>query len=144
MSQLIGTLVPSRPLPVPDAASRPFWAAAARGDLSLPRCARCNLLHWPPPPRCSRCLSDTLTWEVLSGAGHLLGWTTIHLASIPGVPPPFTIGEVELIEQPGLVLSALIVQATTSAFAIGQAMRVRFSPSTVEGIAYPEFEMAPP
>ena len=38
----------SRPVPVPDESSTPFWEAAARHVLTLARCARCGAFTHPP------------------------------------------------------------------------------------------------
>ena len=33
---------PTRPVPVPDAVSAPYWEAAAAHVLTVPRCSRCH------------------------------------------------------------------------------------------------------
>ena len=41
-----------RPLPVPDEMSAPYWAAAARHVLALPRCSQCQEFTMPPDSTC--------------------------------------------------------------------------------------------
>ena len=59
MAGVIGA--PSKPVPVPDEASRPFFTAARRGVLLLPRCRDCGTFMTPTGgigtplrPRCVR------------------------------------------------------------------------------------------
>ena len=93
-------------LPVPDGRSRPFWEAAAAGELRLPCCCRCGILHFPPPARCPACLGAEFVWTRLSGRGGLRSWTELFVEAIPGAAPPTIVVEVELAEQAGLVVVA--------------------------------------
>ncbi len=127
-----------RPVPVATVETRPFWAAALAGELQLPRCVACDRLYYPPPPRCPSCLGDRLAWTRLSGGGRLAAWTTVHLATLPGVAPPFVLAEVELAEQPGLILSALLVGAPAQRLRIGTAVEVTFSHAGPGEAAYPQ------
>src|SRR5687767_3768406 len=49
------------PLPV-DRWTQPFWDAAARRELVLPRCAECGEWRWPPSPFCPKCRSQQQEW----------------------------------------------------------------------------------
>lgn len=53
----------------------PFWAAAARGELLLPRCDRCGLHIWYPRPYCPDCASLAVSWVPASGFGHVYSFT---------------------------------------------------------------------
>jgi uncharacterized OB-fold protein len=132
----------ARPLPVPTRETLPFWESAARGKLSLPRCERCAEFLYPPPPRCPRCLSDQLIWIVLSGRGRLHSWTTIYADLSSGIKAPFTIGEVELDEQAGLVIVGLIVGIALDQVKSGARVKVTFAQSRMPNIAYPQFELS--
>jgi len=99
-------------------------------------------LSYPPPPRCPRCLVDDFTWEKLSGSGRLKSWTTVHIDVLPGVEPPFTIAEVELIEQPGLSMVAHIVGTPAEMLKTDAAVELSFVASEVDkSIALPEFRL---
>jgi len=131
-----------RPLPVPTAETRAFWTGAAENELWLPRCRSCHALSYPPPPRCPRCLLDDFAWEKLSGTGRLKSWTTIHIDVLPGVAPPFTIGEVELTEQPDLIIVAHIVGPPAEMLKTDAAVKISFVPSdTDKSVALPEFRL---
>jgi uncharacterized protein len=130
-----------RAVPMPTAETQPFWGAARQHELRLPRCCRCGKLHYPPPPRCPQCLDSELRWELLSGEARLLSWTRVHLDTVAGVAPPFTIAEAELIEQPGLVVVAHIVPGEE--LSTGMCLDVAFADAD-EMIAFPEFRVAGP
>jgi uncharacterized OB-fold protein len=85
---------------------------------------------------------DEFTWEKLSGTGRLKSWTTIHIDVLPGVEPPFTIGEVELTEQPDLIMVAHIVGTPAEMLKTGDAVKVSFAASdTDKRIAVSEFRL---
>ena len=108
----------------------------------LPRCRSCRVLCYPPPPRCPRCLVEDFAWEKLSGMGRLKSWTTIHIDVLPGVEPPFTIAEVELIEQSGLIMVANVVGAPAEKLEADAAVKVSFAPSNADkSVAFPEFRL---
>jgi len=131
----------ARPIPVPNAHSWPFWVAAGKGELRLPQCSRCGVIFYPPPPRCRHCLDSALDWTRLSGRGRLVAWSTIHLPTIPGVAPPFTLAEVELVEQPGLIVSALLVGSSNDELTIGRTVEMTFTEANSAGVAYPQFHL---
>jgi uncharacterized protein len=86
---------------------------------------------------------DDFTWEKLSGQGRLKSWTTIHIDILPGVEPPFTIGEVELVEQLGLIMVAHIVGAPAEMLQANAAVTISFvAPVVGEGVAFPEFRLS--
>jgi len=136
-------VVRDRPLPVPSAETRPFWTAASKRELCLPRCRSCQNLSYPPPPRCPVCLRDDFAWESLSGQGRLKSWTTIHIDVLPGVEPPFIIGEVELVEQPGLIMVAHIAGTPAQMLQANAAVTISFVASgSGEDVALPEFRLS--
>ncbi len=75
---------PDFPLPDTDwEPARPFWDAAARGELSIPRCDACGRYVWYPKPECPTCGGDGLTWTAVSGRGHLFSWSVVRQAFLP-------------------------------------------------------------
>ena len=61
----------SRPLPVPDPSSAPFWEAAAAHRLVIAHCSSCGRRSHPPDVACPHCgRSDAeLTFEPAAGGG---------------------------------------------------------------------------
>jgi len=94
---------PERIRPVPDALSTPYWDAAARGELALPRCDDCARLALPPEPVCPHCGSTApaYRYEQLSGRGVIRSWTVVR-RSFLAEDVPFTLVDVELAEQSDL------------------------------------------
>ena len=78
-------------------------------------------------------------WETLSGRGRVVGWTRIHAPVIPGVTTPFVIGDVELVEQRGLVIPALMGSSSAGPPCIDQVVQLQFAPSGSDDFGYPEF-----
>jgi uncharacterized OB-fold protein len=120
----------TRPRPVTTSETEPFWQAARQGSLRLPQCNVCGQLSYPPAPRCCSCRSDALSWKQVSGDARLLSWTRVELPTIPGVQPPFTIAEIELVEQTGLVMTVLVrpelADRLRTGKTTGMAIRVAF------------------
>jgi uncharacterized protein len=85
---------------------------------------------------------DEFTWEKLSGTGRLKSWTTIHIDVLPGIEPPFTIAEVEPIEQPGLIIVAHVVGTPVEKLQADAQVKISFAPSSTDkGVAFPEFRI---
>ena len=130
-------LVHNRPYPVPDPDSAPFWAATAQRRLALPHCAACDRLHYPPTPRCRACLRPLTEWRELSGQASVHGWTQVHAELVPGIECPYLVVEVELIEQPGLVMTSALVGAAR--VALGDAVELAWSEAYPDGTRLPCF-----
>src|SRR5208337_1493634 len=77
-----------KPLPKPSPTSRPFWEAARRHELTLQRCGACRAFIYYPRDRCSKCFSDQLAWERVSGRGKVYSFTVVRPASSPPFSPP--------------------------------------------------------
>jgi uncharacterized OB-fold protein len=87
---------------------------------------------------------DDFAWEKLSGTGRMKSWTTIHIDVLPGVEPRFTIAEVELVEQPGLIMVAHIVGTPADMLKTDAVVQISFETSkTDKSVAFPEFRLSP-
>ena len=130
-----------RPVPVMTAYTRPFWVACRSGVLQLPRCPACHIQFYPPPPRCPHCLGDKLSWTPLSGMGRIAAWTTVHLATIPGITPPFNLVEVALVEHADLIMSALLNTPSDRQPRIGDAVVFEHVDGIGKNVPYPQFRI---
>ena len=76
----------TRPAPVPDGDSAPYWRAAREGVLALAHCRRCTRATHPPLPVCPHCHSTEPGWEFrpVDGRGVLASWTVLRQAFLPG------------------------------------------------------------
>jgi uncharacterized OB-fold protein len=125
--------------PLPDTAwppTREFWAAAARGELSLPRCDGCQHFVWYPDGACRRCGATAHTWAVLAGRGHLFSWSVVRRAFIPQLEGdvPYVAGLVTIDEDPAVRLVTRIVDADPAQLRIDMPMRVVFRPLRFAGV----------
>ena len=66
------------PRPLNPEVTKPFWEAAKRHELVLPRCKRCSRYHFYPREVCPHCFSKDLEWVPASGRARLFTYTVIH------------------------------------------------------------------
>ena len=88
----------TRPVPVPDEVSAPFWDAAAAGELVLARCDRCRRFAHPPEPVCPHCLEGTPAFEPAPSTGTVRSWTVVRQSFLPGLDDvlPLVLVDVEV------------------------------------------------
>jgi uncharacterized OB-fold protein len=91
-------------IPEPTPRTLPFWAAAARGELLLPRCGECGVWLHPQDETCARGHLDHV-WAAASGTGTIVAATVVHRTGHPALPAPYTVLVVRLDEGPQLVSS---------------------------------------
>ena len=125
--------------PLPDtewAPVAPFWAAAADGRLSLPRCDACGRLVWYPADQCRRCGGETQTWVDLSGRGTLFSWVVVHQQFLPQYEPPYVTALVAVDEDPAVRLATRLVDVDPAArdLTADQAVEVTFGPLRFPGV----------
>jgi uncharacterized protein len=136
--------VTSRPLPVPDARSAPFWAAAAAHVLTVARCSRCGNLTLPPDAVCPQCGSTDpgFVFEPVSGRGAVRSWTVLRQSALPGFDAdlPFVLVDVELVEQPELRLIGRLLDGPDAPLHTGDRVRVAFE-DLQDGVAVPAFAL---
>ena len=132
----------SRPLPVPDEHSAPFWAAAARHVLTVARCSACGSFAIPPDQTCPHCHSTdpAFVFEPVSGRGVVRSWTTIRQSFLPGFAAdvPFVLVDVELVEQAELRLIGRLLDGPDAPVRVGDRVRVAFE-DVAPDVAVPAF-----
>jgi uncharacterized protein len=118
--------VPDRVVPVPTELTKPYWAAAARGELRIQRCASCRRFVHFPEPCCPGCGSPDLSYDQVSGLGSVSTFAVVHRSFVPGPPTPYTIAWIELVEQPGLRVFGNVLGAPPAQLRIGDRVEVVF------------------
>jgi uncharacterized OB-fold protein len=90
----------ARPVPEHDAASAPFWEAAARHELLAQRCSACRRFRHPPRPVCPACGTFEHSFEPVSGRATVWSWVVVHPPVLPAFAEkaPYTVVVVELPE----------------------------------------------
>jgi uncharacterized OB-fold protein len=132
----------SGPLPVPTPETRPFWEAAHRHELTLPRCRACGAYVFYPRAACPHCLSADLEWCRLSGRGTLHTFTVVHrgLKNFP-LAAPYVIAIVELAEGPRLMTNLIGIEPDPARLRVGMPVEVVFEDVTPE-VTLPRFRPA--
>jgi uncharacterized protein len=128
------------PIPVSDPDSAPFWEGLQRGKLMLCRCDDTGKWIHPPLER-SRFTGGPVHFEEVSGKGTIFSYIVVRQSLVPGRNPPYVIGLVELAEQPGLRISAIIAADATEV-RIGQQVTMRIVDLDETGYRIPEFVLA--
>lgn len=129
----------SKPLPIPDALTAPYWEHAARGQFALPCCEGCGKFHFYPQPACPHCGAERIVWKVASGRGAVYSYSVVHRAPSAAFVDevPYAIAIVATDEGPHLM--SRIVGMPVLSVRIGLRVRVRID-AVAEGMALPVFE----
>ena len=126
----------SRPVPVPDETSAPFFEGAARGELMLQRCGACGAFMWPVRPRCVECFSGDVSWAPATGRGEIYSFVVVH-QRYPGFEKPYVIATVETPE--GVRFNTSIVGAEPGELEVGAPVEVVFELVSDE-VVVPKFK----
>lgn len=132
----------TRPLPVPDERSVPFWAAAAEHILAVARCSRCAGFCHPPDVVCPHCGSTdpAFVFTPVDGAGTIRSWTVMRQSFLSGFELPFILVDVELQAQPDLRMIGRLMDTPDSALRVGAAVSLVFE-DVAPGISVPAFTL---
>ncbi|MGH9092079.1 MAG: Zn-ribbon domain-containing OB-fold protein [Acidimicrobiales bacterium] len=117
---------PFRILPELTDRNRHFWQGGHDGHLVLLRCRSCGYYLHPPAPVCPRDRSTDVAPEPVSGRATVASFTVNHHPWLPGVPLPYVIGLVEIVEQAGLRLTTDLVNCEPADVHVGMEVRVVF------------------
>jgi uncharacterized OB-fold protein len=125
-------------VPVPDAASAPFFDGARAGRLMLQRCRDCATWLHPVRTKCSECGSGAIEWAAASGRARLYSWGLLRRAYHPDHARklPIALAVVDLEE--GVRMSAKLAGAESGTIRCGMALSVDFEP-LADGSALPVF-----
>jgi uncharacterized OB-fold protein len=124
----------SKPVPRPlsPELTRPFWEAAKRHELVMPRCQTCDHLFFYPRSECPRCLSNRLEWMQVSGRGRLHTYTVIYQPANAAFrdDTPYVYAVVQLDEGPRLISN--VVQCEIDTIRVDMPLEAIFDDVTPE------------
>ena len=124
----------TKPLPRPlsPELTRPFWEAARRHELVMPRCKTCDYLFFYPRSECPHCLSTNLEWVKVSGRARLHSFTVVQQPANAAFRDdvPYVYAVVQLDEGPRLVSN--IVQGDLDALRVDMPLEAIFDDVTPE------------
>ncbi len=129
-----------KPVPVPNADTRPFWDACARGELLYQHCAACGRPQFYPRARCAACQAAGLEWRRSAGLGSIYSYTTVYRAPTPAFKSmaPYVISLVDLDE--GFRMMMNVLDCEPAQVAIGARVRVVMRES--DGAVLPQAVLA--
>ena len=93
------------PLPISNADSDPYWAAAKEERLVIQKCESCNHHYFMPRHLCPVCWSSEKEWVTAAGNGTVYSFSIIHRAPLPSFSKkvPYVIAMIELEEGPRMM-----------------------------------------
>lgn len=103
-----------------------YWRSGADGVLRIARCQACGWYMHPPLPACPKCHGREVRFEPVSGRGTVYSSTINRYKWSPGMEPPYVLAQVELVEQPGLMIMTNIVGCEPEAVTIDMPVSVAF------------------
>lgn len=123
--------------------TRPYWEAAAAGELLVRRCAACRRPHHYPREFCPHCWSEDVHWERASGRATLYTWSVVHRNDLPPFAGrvPYTAALVELAE--GVRMMSEVVECAPDRLAVGMELEVAFR-AQGDGVTVPVFRPSQP
>jgi uncharacterized OB-fold protein len=129
-----------RPLPAPDAYERPFFEAAARGELVYQRCPKCRHAQFYPRAVCTACGADP-EWVTAAGRGSVHTYTVVRQN---GMPPfkdelPYVVAMVELPE--GVRMMGNVTDCDAEEVSVGAALEA-YAVEFEAGLALPFWRLA--
>jgi uncharacterized OB-fold protein len=132
----------TRPIPVPNEWTKPYWDAARRGVLELQRCQSCGHFQHPPYATCTQCVSTDLKFEAVRGAGAIYAYTIMYHTGDKRLAPavPYASIIVELDDAPGALLAGNLLEAPYTAAKVGRRVEVVFEKLN-DDITLPQFRL---
>ncbi len=133
----------TRPIPVPDEWTKPFWDAARRGVLALQRCQGCGHFQHPPYATCVNCMGIALKFEPVRSEGTIYTYTIMYHTGDKrfAAAVPYASIIVELDDAPGALLAGNLLEAPYTEAKVGRRVEVVFQQLN-EDITLPQFRLA--
>ena len=113
--------------------TQPFWDAAKRHELIIPRCARCDSYFWYPRRACPTCLREDWEWASVSGKARLHTFTIVRQPGNPAFEDdvPYVYAVVQLDEGVRMI-STLVDCEVPDDVAVDMQLEVSFDDVTDE------------
>jgi uncharacterized protein len=117
----------SKPVPRPTPDSLPYWEAAKRNILRLPRCEDCAKPFFYPRSACPTCGGTNISWIDCSGRATLHTYIISHRPA-PGfqADAPYAVAVVELEEGPRLMTNIVGIPNTPEMLQLDMVLEVDF------------------
>lgn len=130
----------TKPLPVPDADSAPYWEGCRAHKLLLQRCDACASFRFPASQVCPHCTSREAQWVQSSGRGKVFSWIVVRHpvpAEVYAAEVPYTVALIDLDE--GVRMASNLIGCDPDAVTDGMRVSVQFDDVTT-AISLPKFK----
>ena len=133
----------TRPVPVPNEWTKPFWDAAKRGSLELQRCQSFRQFQHPPYATCTRCVGVDLKFEPVHGGGAVYAYTIMYHTGDKrfAAAVPYASIIVELDNAPGALMAGNLLGVPYTEAKVGRRVEVAFEKLN-DDITLPQFRLA--
>lgn len=133
----------TRPVPVPNIWTKPFWDAAKLGVLELQRCQSCGHFQHPPYATCLKCIGVDLKFEAVPGGGTIYAYTIMYHTGDKrfAAVVPYASIIVELDAAPGALLAGNLLGAPYTEAKVGRRVEVVFERLN-DDFTLPQFRLA--
>ena len=133
----------TRPIPVPNEWTKPFWDAARQVTLKLQRCQACRRFQHPPYPTCVNCMAIDLAFEPVAGRGTIYAYTIMYHAGDKRFASavPYASIIVELDDAPGALMAGNLLGSPYTEAKVGRRVDVLFERLN-DDFTLPQFRLA--
>ena len=131
-----------KPVPIPNADTKPFWEACNREELTYQHCEDCGNHQYYPRRICKQCGSENLEWITASPRGTVHSYTVQHRAPTPAFreDAPYIIALIDM--EDGIRMMMNIKNCKPEDVHIGMPVRIIFEERGVERQKIPQAEPA--
>jgi uncharacterized OB-fold protein len=129
----------TKPLPVTDIDTKPFWDYCKQHELRVQKCLSCGKLYYPPNSLCPHCLNEGSEWVKLSGKGKVYSFVIVRRQYHPALTVPYTLAIIELEE--GIRMMSNVIECKPEDVKMEMPVEVVFEDASPE-ISMPKFKPA--
>ncbi|MDI3341747.1 MAG: Zn-ribbon domain-containing OB-fold protein [Sphaerobacter sp.] len=131
---------PSKPLPVADPITAPFWESLRAHAMQLQRCDACGRFVFYPRVVCPHCGSRALTWQPVAGTGVVHAFTIVHRHPNPAFAAeiPYVVALVELDEGVRMLTNLVGVEPDPAQVRVGMPVEVVYE-DVSDVVTLPQF-----
>ena len=131
----------TKPLPIPDIDSQPFWDRCKAHELSAQRCGDCGKFRWPPQAFCPHCYSWKFDWTKLERNRHRVFFRgrALRVDSCFQGDVPYVVAHITLDNTDDqITMISNVIQCPWQEVRIGMPVRLVFEDVTSE-VTLPKF-----
>lgn len=131
-----------KPVPAPDADSRPYWEGVNQDRFLFQRCRACGKPQFYPRSICSHCRGKELAWEQARGTGTVASFSIVSRAPTPvfAHDTPYVVAIIDLDE--GVRFLCNVINGDPNAVKIGSRVKLVFESRPGSTQKIPQVELA--